>query len=103
MPAASEGWLALVREDPAFSDGDATEASVRNWNRHMALLERQLARSGPFVVGADFTLADIVVGLSTHRWFSTPMERPSLPAVDAYYERLSERPGFMAHGRNGIP
>jgi glutathione S-transferase len=31
------------------------------------------------------------------------MERPTLPAVQDYYERLSERPGFRAHGRNGEP
>jgi len=33
----------------------------------------------------------------------TPMQRPDLPAVAAYYERLSQRPGFLAHGRNGTP
>jgi glutathione S-transferase len=33
----------------------------------------------------------------------TPMEKPELPAVAAYYERLSERPAFLLHGRNGVP
>jgi glutathione S-transferase len=33
----------------------------------------------------------------------TPMGRPDLPAVQAYYDRLAERPGFRAHGRNGAP
>jgi glutathione S-transferase len=69
----------------------------------MALLDRQLAQSGVFVVGQDFTLADVVLGLSTHRWFSALIERPALANVEAYYERLSQRPGFMLHGRNGIP
>ena len=49
-----------------------------------------------------FTLADIPIGLSVNRWFMTPMQRPSFPAVVAYYERLSARPAFMKHGRNGI-
>jgi glutathione S-transferase len=44
-----------------------------------------------------------VLGLSTHRWFMTPMQRPALPAVADYYERLSGRPAFLAHGRNGVP
>ncbi len=48
------------------------------------------------------TLANIPIGLSVNRWFMTPMQRPSFPAVEAYYERLSERPAFMKHGRNGI-
>jgi glutathione S-transferase len=96
-------FMSLVRKNPAFEDPTAVDASVRDWNRNMTLLERQLERSGDFLVGSEFALADVVVGLSTHRWLSTPMQRPTLPSVDAYYERLSKRPGFMQHGRNGIP
>ncbi|MBP8309002.1 MAG: glutathione S-transferase [Burkholderiaceae bacterium] len=96
-------FMGLVRRSLEHADPDAIEAGVRNWNRHMAMLERQLARTGAFVLGEQFTLADIVLGLSTHRWFMTPMERPSLPAVSAYYERLSQRPAFLRHGRNGLP
>lgn len=88
--------------------GDLRDAvvkeSIRDWNRNMSLLDQQLLEcSGDFVVGNDFTLADIVIGLSTHRWLSTPIERPTLPAVQSYYERLSQRQGFMQHGRNGVP
>ncbi len=32
-----------------------------------------------------------------------PIERPDLPAVRAYYERLAQRPGFVAHVRHGTP
>jgi glutathione S-transferase len=44
-----------------------------------------------------------VLGLATHRWHMVPMARPELPAVQAYYERLSQRPAYLAHGRNGVP
>jgi len=37
------------------------------------------------------------------RWFMTPMQRPELPAVAAYYQRLGQRPGFCEHGCNGLP
>ena len=47
------------------------------------------------MAGAVFSLADIVLGLSVHRWFMTPMERTRYPAVEAYCTRLSERPGFL--------
>jgi glutathione S-transferase len=96
-------FMALVRKGADYTDARATESSVANWNRHMTLLDAQLQRSAAFVVGSSFTLADIAVGLATHRWFMTPMQRPALPAVEAYYERLSERPGYRAHGRNGVP
>jgi glutathione S-transferase len=68
----------------------------------VAILDGQLARTGGHVAGAAFTLADIPIGLSVNRWFMTPFERPSLAHVEAYYERLSGRPTFLRHGRNGI-
>ncbi|HET7525150.1 MAG TPA: glutathione S-transferase C-terminal domain-containing protein, partial [Burkholderiaceae bacterium] len=71
--------------------------------RKMTLLDEQLQRTGSYVASDRFTLADITLGLATHRWTMTPMPHAALPAVEAYYERLSERPGFRAHGRNGVP
>lgn len=96
-------FMALVRRHHQYDDPAAIEAGVAQWNRHMAILESQLQRSGGFAVGPTFTLADIVLGLSTHRWYATPMQRPALPAVADYYRRLGERPGFRAHGDNGMP
>ncbi len=100
-------FMSLVRTSAAHTDAAAVQASIVNWNRHMTLLDaqlhaQQLAGNG-FVAGVQLTLADVVLGLATHRWFSTPMPRPALPAVSAYYERLSLRPAFLAHGRNGVP
>jgi glutathione S-transferase len=96
-------FTALVRKRPTHIDAAAIADSVRNWNRHMLILDERLQMTGAFAAGRQFTLADIVLGLATNRWLLTPMERPALPAVSAYYERLSERPGFLAHGRNGNP
>ncbi|MGE5169426.1 MAG: glutathione S-transferase family protein [Rudaea sp.] len=96
-------FMALVRKSPAHDDPRRVESSVAAWNRNMEILDRQLARADAYVVGEAFTLADVVLGLSTHRWFMTPIERPRLAAVEAYYERLSQRPAFRLHGRNGVP
>jgi glutathione S-transferase len=96
-------FSALVRKRPTHTDPAAIADSVVNWNRHMSMLDERLQTTGAFVAGEPFTLADIVLGLATNRWLLTPMERPVLSAVSEYYERLSERPGFRAHGGNGIP
>ena len=96
-------FMGLVRKSAAHQDAQAIEASAASWNRHMAILEGQLAKSGDFVAGATFTLADIGLGLSVNRWFMTPIERPDLPHVQAYYDRLATRAGFRQHGRNGTP
>ncbi len=96
-------FMHRVRQSPSFADPVAAQASAAQWNRQMALFDAQLARTQAFAAGPQFTLADIVLGLSTHRWFATPIERPVLPAVQAYYARLRERPGFRLHGDNGQP
>ena len=96
-------FMGLVRQSPAHQDAGAIQASLRQWQRHMQIVEHALAGSGAFLAGSSFTLADICVGLAVQRWFMTPMDHPPLPAVAAYYERLSERPGYRLHGRNGVP
>jgi glutathione S-transferase len=96
-------FMALVRGSPAHRDPVQIEASIANWNRHIGILERRLAATGAYAAGERFSLADVVIGLSVNRWMLTPMERPHYPAVAEYYERLSERPGFLSFGRNGEP
>ena len=96
-------YMGLVRNSAAHQDAQAIAASTASWNRHMAILERQLEKSGDFAAGPVFTLADIGLGLAVNRWFMTPIERPALPQVQAYYDRLATRPGFRQHGRNGAP
>ena len=62
-----------------------------------------MALTGADAAGLQFSLPDAVLGLSVHRWVLAPMARPQWPDVEAYHQRLSERPGFMLHGRNGLP
>lgn len=93
-------FMALVRGQPATPE--AIEAGVANWSRHMALLDAQLERTGAHVTGADFTLADVVLGLSAQRWKNAPIERVELPAVQAWLQRLASRPGFADYVGNGM-
>jgi len=95
-------FSALVRRNPAFDDARQIEASKADWARMVGILDAVLSRQS-HVAGDGFTLADIPIGLSVNRWFMTPMDKPAFPAVSAYYERLSRRPAFLDHGRNGIP
>jgi glutathione S-transferase len=96
-------FMGLVRESRAHQDAGLIAASVDGWNRHMGILERQLEKSGAYVAGSRFTLADVVLGLSANRWRMTPMERPDYPAIDAWMTRLLERPGCREWCTNGTP
>lgn len=95
-------FSALVRRNPVFDDPRQIDASKADWARMLGILDDVLS-SQAYVAGDDFTLADIPIGLSVNRWFMTPMDKPAFPAVSAYYDRLSQRPAFLTHGRNGIP
>jgi glutathione S-transferase len=94
-------FMALVRNSPAHADPAQVETSIAQWNRHMGMLEGQLDKTGAFVAGPAFSLADVVLGLSLNRWLMTPMQRPDYPALRAYAERLQQRPGCREFCMNG--
>jgi len=96
-------FMSLVRKSSEHTDAAAVAASVRQWNRLMRILDGQLATTGAYVTGPDFGLADIVLGLSVHRWLMAPIERPALPAIQAYYERLQLHPGFTRYASPQLP
>ena len=58
------------------------------------MLDRHL-EGRPFVAGDDFTMGDIPIGPQAHRWFNLVDERPSMPNLEAWYQRLTERPAFQ--------
>jgi glutathione S-transferase len=83
---------ALLRKNPSFNNPSDLERSVTNWTKAMRVLEGRLAETGSFVANGRFSLADIAIGLSVHRWMSTPLDRPDLPAVQRYYDDVRKRP-----------
>jgi glutathione S-transferase len=86
------GWIyavyALLRKVPGYDDPQQIDASIQRWTGRMQVLESALAKGGPFILGKNFSAADIALALSCHRWFQTPFEKVSLPAVEDYYQRL---------------
>ena len=63
----------------------------------MLLLDAHLAEQ-PYVGGDSFTMGDIPVGATAYRWLEIiGIERPELPAVRAWRDRLAARPAFRQH------
>jgi glutathione S-transferase len=96
-------FQALVRRNAAFQDKAAVDASADLFNRMVGIIDGQLARTGAYIAGETFTVADIVIGLSLHRWQSVPMPRPEYANVERYLTQLLERPGFARYGRDSGP
>ncbi|KXG82271.1 glutathione S-transferase [Pseudomonas mosselii] len=95
-------FMSLVRQSPAHQDPALLAASSAQWTARMRLLEARLQATGAYVAGDAFSLADVAIGLSLNRWRRTPLEHPQLPALEAYHERLRQRPGYLEHGDNGL-
>jgi len=86
----------LVRQTPPQRDLAAIDRAFVALSRHYTMLDQQVARDG-WVAGTDFTLADIALGVHVHRWFSFDRDRPVLPALRQWYERLLTRPAYATH------
>ena len=91
----------LVRHSPAHQDLERVEQSIQAWSKHMQILDQQLEKTGAYVAGQHFSLADIVIGLSVQRWYLTPFEKIAFPHVQNYYERLSQREAYLKWANNG--
>jgi len=81
---------------PVLRGGSPEEAGRALLERHLDILEGRLAE-GPWVLGPDFTLADIQIGLPLYRYFTLAIDRPRRPAIAAYYDRLRARPTYAEH------
>jgi len=86
----------LVRTPPEKRNPEAIEAAIKDCSRIWGILDAELARR-TYVGGTIFTLADIPLGVHVHRWFTMEFSRPSLPRLEAWYNRLCERPPYRTH------
>jgi glutathione S-transferase len=88
----------LYRRKPSERDSqDAIEREARKANRALTILDAHLERHA-FVAGSGFTMGDIPVGATAHRWLEIAgIERPPFAAVRAWRARLETRSGFREH------
>jgi glutathione S-transferase len=90
-PAMRNAFMQLIRtaaeaRSPALvgESNAATEAL-------MAILDEHLA-GRHFLCAQQFTVADVAVGASVHRWFGLPQPHAPRPNVQGWYRRLMTRP-----------
>lgn len=88
-------WL-VVRTAPSKQDVLAIQNGVSVFDKNLNLAEARLVQDD-YLVGDEFTVADIIFGHVLYRYFDINIERGEFPAVQAYYNRLSQRPAFQEH------
>jgi glutathione S-transferase len=87
----------LVRTPLEKRDMPLVEISRKGLAASMAILNTHLAGRA-YVAGTEFTMGDIPLGVSVHRWFRMDIARENLPHLAAWYQRLQARPAFARHG-----
>jgi glutathione S-transferase len=85
----------LIRTPADKRDAKAIEASRVKSAGMAAILDAALADR--LYVAGPFSMGDIPIGAEVQRWMRLPMERPKLPNLEAWFERLCARQAFKKH------
>ena len=86
----------LIRTQPQDRDMQAIQAGIEGMARSWRILDAHL-EARPFVAGDGLTIGDIPVGCACYRYHALDIERPALPNIEAWYERLQARDAFRTH------
>jgi glutathione S-transferase len=100
-PPMGQLLFGLVRSTPETRDPAAIEAARRRAAAAWTIVEDEV-KSRPYLAGDHLSLAEIVLGTQIYRWFAFPIERPDLPNLRAWYDRMHQRPGFRKHIETAI-
>jgi glutathione S-transferase len=86
-------FIGLIRTPPDERDEASIESFREQTTEAWSILEAHL-EDRDHVLGDALTMADIPLGVSIYRWMQLPVEKPPMPNLEAYLERLSERKAF---------
>jgi glutathione S-transferase len=82
----------LIRTPPEKRDAQAIEKARVKSGEMARILDAALA--GRMYVADAFSMGEIPIGCEVQRWIRLPMERPELPHLEAWFERLCARTAF---------
>ena len=100
-PPMGQLLFGLVRSTPETRNPDAIEAARRRAATAWTIIDDEV-KDRPYLAGDHLSLAEIVLGTQIYRWFAFPIERPELPNLRAWHDRMHQRPGFKKHIETGI-
>jgi len=86
----------MVRTPPEQRDHDKIKTAVVAAAKVFGMLDARLADRN-YVTGPNFSIGDIPAGCLVYRWLGMDIDRPSMPSLEAWYRRLTERKPYQTH------
>lgn len=86
----------VVRTAPSKRDPVAIAKALKNLDFLLDIAEARLAQT-TYLVGDEFTLADIQFSVSLFRYFDIDIKRSNHPHLRRYYDLIATRPAFKEH------
>lgn len=87
-------FLNTVRLPADKRNAAQAQAGWRVCADRLALVDAALAVK-PYLSGDEPGMGDIPLGCFAYAWFEMPVERPALPNLQAWYQRLAQRPAYQ--------
>lgn len=92
MPFRDVFW-GVLRTPAAEQDWVSIHAAQAQCTQLLAMADQALAGQ-PYLSGNELGMGDIPLGSFAYAWFEMPIERLSMPHLEAWYERLKARPAY---------
>ncbi len=86
----------LIRTIDEDRDHAALNGAIEKASVTWALLDTHL-QSRDFVTGDELTMGDVPVGCSAYRWHTMDFDRPELPNLKRWWDRLAARDAYQQH------
>lgn len=86
----------LIRTAPGKRDMAAFEKAVSEASTFWKIVDNALA-DRPYLAGDAPDMGDVPLGCSAYRWCTMDFDKPDLPNVSAYFERLSSREAYQTN------
>jgi glutathione S-transferase len=81
-PAEQQDWVQI-------------NGAIKTVQSLLVMVDEALTQQ-PYLSGAEFGMGDIPLGSFIYAWFEMPIERPSMPHLESWYERLKARPAYRS-------
>lgn len=84
----------VVRRSPEQRNEEELRSGRKRSGELLAIADAALAQQ-PYLSGETFGVGDIPLGCFAYAWFEMPIERPDMPALRAWYDRLRQRQPYQ--------